>query len=246
MIDIHVISPIAFETHVHKHLGHLQNSQITLSHSYLDKGPVSIESDYDEYFAAPGLVSRAIEAEKAGASAIVINCMRDPALTAVQEAVTIPVLGCGQTAMHYAAMLGHKFSVVPTLERSRAAYHSAAIKYGLASKLASVRPTNIPVREIDTNPQTLERLIQCISEAVIVDNADVIILGCTHFTSFAPQVTIALQEKGLDVPLISSLPLTFLTAATVALMGLRHSKKAFPLPLDKELVGYLLPSRPSM
>ncbi len=239
MIKIHIITPVVHEFDTLKDLRHLEESGLELSHSNLEAGTISIESGYDEVFAGPDTVLKAIEAEKAEADAIVINCMGDPALEAVQEAVRIPVLGCGQTSMYFAALLGHKFSILPTLERRKAAYHNIAIRYGIEPRLASVRPTNIPVREIDDDPDaSLKKLIECATVAVSEDDADVIIFGCTHFATFSNSLAIALLKKGYDVPIINPLPLTISAASNLVKNGLTHSKKAYPFPPKKELFGY--------
>ncbi|MCP4321048.1 MAG: hydrogenase expression protein HupH, partial [Alteromonadales bacterium] len=43
-------------------------------------------------------IKQAIKAERAGADAIIIDCMGDPGLNACREAVSIPVIGPCQTA----------------------------------------------------------------------------------------------------------------------------------------------------
>jgi allantoin racemase len=63
----------------------------------------------DEVLAAPGVVDAAIKAEADGAEAVVIDCMLDPGLDAAREAVSIPVIGCGEAAMR---ATGAPFAVV--------------------------------------------------------------------------------------------------------------------------------------
>src|SRR3954464_3299342 len=72
---------------------------INLSCAFIPEGPPSIESRFDEVFSVPWLVALAVEAERDGVDAIVIDCMGDPGLAPLREAVRIPVLGVAQTAM---------------------------------------------------------------------------------------------------------------------------------------------------
>src|SRR5437773_8798057 len=59
----------------------------------IERGPASIESEFDEALAAPDVIARAIEAERDGCDAVVVNCFGDPGVRAAREAVGIPVLG---------------------------------------------------------------------------------------------------------------------------------------------------------
>ena len=94
-------------------------SDISISNVNLDNGPVSIESSIDEVLCGPDLIRKARDAEEQGADAIVIDCLGDPGLDAVREAVGIPVVGPGEAAFHLACTLGHKFGVITVMERLR-------------------------------------------------------------------------------------------------------------------------------
>jgi allantoin racemase len=243
MVQVHLIIPTTTEFEFAEGLRHLEGPDLGITQSHISRGPASVESEYDELFCGPAVVENAIRAQNDGADAIVIVCMGDPALHAAREAVSIPVVGLGETAMHYAAMLGHKFSILPTLERRRVAYESKARLYGLDSKLASVRPTNIPVLDIDHDPHsTLGRLVDCAAAAVVEDGADVIILGCGCFQDMDRMMERLLLERGLAVPVIDSTPLAVLTAAAIARTGLSHSKRAYPAPPLKTMTGYDVPA----
>lgn len=239
MVTVHLIVPTTTEFEFAAGLRHLEGPELRITQSHITRGPASIESEFDELLCGAGVIENAIRAQNDGADAIVIVCMGDPALYAVREAVSIPVLGIGETAMHYAAMLGHRFSVLPTLERRRVTYEIKARLYGLDSKLASVRPTNIPVLAIeDDHTATLERLVDCAAAAIVEDGADVIVLGCGCFQDMDRMMEDALRQRGMNVPVIDSTPLTVLSAAALARTRLTHSKRAYPAPPPKEMKGY--------
>ncbi|MDI7276270.1 MAG: aspartate/glutamate racemase family protein, partial [Anaerolineae bacterium] len=80
----------------------------------LEWGTDAIEVRADDAWAAPGVLSRAIEAEREGIDAVIIGCMDDPGLHAAREAVRIPVVGPAEASMHLAAMLAHRFSIITT------------------------------------------------------------------------------------------------------------------------------------
>jgi Asp/Glu/hydantoin racemase len=91
-----------------------------VEHRFLAQGPGSVSSYMDEVMAGPGMIAAAREAEAAGADGIVVNCMCDPALPAVREAVSIPVVGLAQSTMLAAAGLGQRFGYLDVLDSSRA------------------------------------------------------------------------------------------------------------------------------
>lgn len=239
-IVIHLITPIITKgIRTLDDIAEYASEDIEFRHSLLDKGPSSIESEYDEALAIPDTIQKAIEAEKAGADAIVIDCMGDPGLNAVREVVSIPVLGPAETSMHAAAMMGHSFTVVTVVDGVVPMIHNLAKIYGISEKLNSIRVINMPVLEIEKDfEKTQRKLAQASLAAVKDDGADVIILGCTGFLGCVEKITELLESNGLDIPVIDPIPLTVMTAVTFVKVGLRHSKKTYALPRDKLIVGY--------
>ena len=75
---------------------------IRVSCEFIDRGPRAIETRVEAAIAAANMIPKAIEAEKGGAEAIVIDCFGDPGLEVLRECVSIPVVGPGATAMRIA------------------------------------------------------------------------------------------------------------------------------------------------
>jgi len=205
----------------------------------IDSGPVSIESARDEALAIPGVLSRVRAAEAEGMDAVVLDCMADPGLDPARELASIPVIGPAQAAMHLAAMLAYRFSVITVLEQGITGVHRQILSYGLAGKVASVRAINIPVLEMD---EDRERVIQAVIEesarAVREDGAHVIVPGCTEMIGMAPVVQEGLAERGCEVPVMDPPAVAVKLAEGLVDMGLAHSKRTYPLPPAKEIVGY--------
>lgn len=242
MAHIHLIAPATTPFHMEDAVKDLKPYGLTFSSSHLTMGPASVESEFDELFAGPDTVIKAMEAESKGADAVIVLCMGDPGVKQAREAVSIPVLGPGETAMHHAAMLGHKFTIMPTLERRKSTYEHHARLYGVESRLASVRPVGVPVLEIETNKDIQQTLIGKAILAVEEDGADVLILGCVGYRGVDTLIADALAKRGHQVPVIDALPLTILTAATLVWTGLAHSKSAYPFPPAKAVEGYDIPA----
>jgi allantoin racemase len=241
---IHVITPIisaGFRSV--EEFKPCERVDLVVTHSILDIGPASIESEFDEALSIPDTIRRAIEAERAGAHAVVIDCMGDPGLAACREAVSIPVLGPCQTAAHLATMLGHKFSFVTVLDRLRPMIDHIIAAYGLSSSYAAFEAINIPVLELNHNPEKLAlALAEKARKTVVQDHAGAIVLGCTGFLGLAEKITEVLVADGIHVPVIDAIPLTIRLADSLVKSGLSHSKHIYPRPGKKGITGYSIPN----
>jgi allantoin racemase len=210
-----------------------------ISVTLLDNGPASIESRYEEAVAVPDIVSKVMAAEKDGVDAVIIDCMADPGLDAAREMVTIPVVGPAETAMHLASMLGHRFSVITILDQVAPMFDRHAAKMGLVERLASVRAVNIPVLELGDTERVVKALIEQSAKAVRVDGAHLIVFGCTGMVGLAGDVKKGLEDQGiLDVPVIDPAILAVKISEALVDTGLSHSKRTYPHPPEKEIVGY--------
>lgn len=243
MKTIHIITPVTTAALRNlDEIAHLSGPELQFTHSLLDRGPPSIECAYDEALAIPDTIAKAIEAERAGADAIIIDCMGDPGLKACREVLKIPVLGPAESCMHLAAMMGLKFSVVTVLNSVKPLLVNLARIYGVTEKLASVLVVDIPVLEIEERFAELQqRLAETALQAVERDGADVIVLGCTGFLGCAASMETHLREAGHDVPVIDPIPTTVCMAEAMVKAGLSHSKRTYARPRPKDIIGYDMP-----
>jgi allantoin racemase len=239
---IRVIIPVVGEhwiAPVQEAYGRTGRSGTEISAVAIDRGPASIESVRDEALAIPGVLSRVRAAEEKGMDAVVLDCMADPGLDPARELASIPVIGPAQAAMHLAAMLAHRFSVITVLEQGIPRVHRQILSYGLAGKVASVRAINIPVLEMGKDRERVIRaLIEESAKAVREDGAHIIVPGCTEMIGMAPVVQEGLAKRGCEVPVIDPPAVAVKLAEGLVDMGLAHSKRTYPLPPDKEIVGY--------
>lgn len=237
---IHLVTPIVTEgIRTLDDVAGLTGDDLSITQSLISVGPASIECEFDEAMSVPGVVAEAIAAEKSGADAVIIDCMGDPGLKAAREVVSIPVLGPSETAMHLAAMLGHRFSVVTVLESVVPMIENLAKIYGTSEKLASIRVIDIPVLDLESDPQRLTReLARASLAAAQYDGAHAIILGCTGFLGCADAIGSELNGQGYDLPVVDPIPATVCVAQAMIKAGLRHSKRTYARPRPKTLKGY--------
>lgn len=185
-----------------------------------DFGPASIEGYYDGAFAVPGLVTRILEAEQAGANAHVIACFDDTGLDAARSVARAPVVGIGEAAFHAASMVALRFSVVTTLSRSVPVIEDNLSRYGLARRCARVRASDIPVLALEESGADAERRIgQEIEDALQRDGADAIVLGCAGMADMAERFS-----KQFQVPVIDGVKAGTVFAHALAQLGLSTSK----------------------
>jgi len=211
----------------------------TIHVAAIKHGAYSIEMQYEKHMSVPEMLSLARGAERGGASAIIIDCMGDPGLVAIREAVNIPVVGPAQTSAFVAASLAHRFSIIGTSDNMVHKFQTQMDEYGISSKLASVRGTGIPAREVERNQdQLVQAFIREAELAVTQDGAHIIIPGCTGMIGLAASMQKALEARGIHVPVIEPPAVAVKMAEALSDLGLAQSKLTYPLPPKKELAGY--------
>jgi allantoin racemase len=197
-------------------------------------GPGSIESSYDAALVVPELLKAAPEAEHDGFDAVIIGCFSDPGIDALREIVEIPIIGPGASAMHLAAQLGSRFSIISPLAGGGGRVAARLRSLGLRDKFASVRGIAMSVLDLAQQPEaTLERLAATGRGIADEDGADVLVLGCMSMAFL--DITEALQER-LGMPVVNPVMAALKTAEMIVAMHLSHSKSAYPAPPVKAVL----------
>jgi allantoin racemase len=194
-------------------------------------GPPSIEGYFDEVFAIPGIIA---EMGKAPADAYVIACFDDTGLDAARCATEAPVIGIGEAAFHMASLVAGKFSVVTTLARSVPAIEHNLAKYGLASRCAKVRSSEVAVLELERpGSNARHRISEEIARAISEDKAEAIVLGCAGMADLAHSLS---EEHG--VPVLDGVVCAVTLAEGLFKVGLRTSKVGgYAAPRGKRFAG---------
>ena len=146
-------------------------------------GPASIESHYDEALAVPGVL--AAIADHPGADGYLLACFGDPGLDAAREVAKAPVLRIAEAAMHLAAPLGRGFSIVTTAGRTIGRAADLVGHYGFTCSCRGIHACEIPVLELETDPEALAVITKMCAEALTTDGSDAVVLGCAGMAEFA-------------------------------------------------------------
>jgi allantoin racemase len=199
-----------------------------------DRGPISIESYYDDYMSVPGTLEEVMTDED-DFDAFVVACWGDPGLEACREVTEKPVVGIAEGSMYVANMLGDRFSVATILPRARSFIYSAVEKAGLESQCASVRCTDLTVVETETDRDaTMQGLLEVSRAAVEEDGAEAICLGCAGMGGLAERL-----EERLPVPVVDSVGAGAVLAESLVQLGKTTSTvSTYKRPEPKEMVGY--------
>jgi allantoin racemase len=178
-------------------------------------GPASIESHYDEALAVPGVLSAIAAGEAAGADAYVLACFGDPGLDAARELARGPVLGIAEAAMHAATLVGRSFSVVTTLGRTTGRARDLARHYGFEHRCAGVHACEIPVLDLETDPQARTTITEACRDALVRDSSDVIVLGCAGMADLCAAVS-----ADVGAPVVDGVAAGVVLAESLVRLGL--------------------------
>jgi len=161
--------------------------------------PPAIQGAEDGEAALPHLIDLfdEIMAEQIFDAAI-IACFDDTGLWELKQKSSTPVIGIGEASYIAAMLFARKFSVVTTLAVSVPVLEQNIADYGFASRCAKVRASDVPVLELETNPDgAIEKIEAEIAMALAEDDASAIVLGCAGMAD----LTVQLEGK-FGVPVI--------------------------------------------
>ena len=193
------------------------------------EGPASIESALEEYLSVPGAAREVERLEAEGYDGVLLGCAGDPGLDALREvAQRMVVVGPGEASFHMAATLGRRFAVLTPAVSTIGPTYDQVARTGLRDRLAGVRPVELPVLAMrESRERTVAQVTAAARQALELDGADVLILGCMSLAFLRVERELA-EATGVPVvnPLLAGVK--FLEALVAA--GLHHSKRAYPRP----------------
>lgn len=146
---------------------------------------------------------------------IVIGCFYDVGLREAREVSgSTPVTAPCQATTSIAAALGNSFSVLVTRSKCIPKMRENIHLYGQSERLASMRPLELGVRELQVDHElTKARLLSQGRAAVEEDGAEMLILGCTVEYGFYPTMQEILGVPVLDAAVAAIKQAEFLAEA---------------------------------
>jgi allantoin racemase len=190
------------------------------------RGPVTIESSYDEAYAIGPTIDLVKQANQEGYDAIILACFCDVGIEAAKEISEVPVLSLEETTLSVALLLGDKFSIM-TEKRPRVAMKKLHIRrHGLLERMASIRPLGLSVAELAADPERTKATgMELARRMVEEDGAEVIIMGCAAMAGYSDDL-----ERELGVPVLDPLKVTIKMVEALVDMGVTHSRVGLYAP----------------
>jgi allantoin racemase len=201
-----------------------KDTQITAI--FLESGPVTIESSYDEAYAIGPTIDLVREALQEDYDAIILACFCEIGVEAAREIAAIPVFGLEEVTLATAITLGSKFGVL-TEKRPRVAMKERHVRrYGLLERMASIRPMELSVAELDREPERTKAAGMDLARRMVEeDGAEVIIMGCAAMAGYSDEI-----ERELGVPVLDPLTTAVKFVEAIVDMGQTHSRVGLYAP----------------
>ena len=182
-------------------------------------GAESVEGNYESYLAAIA-VMETVRAYRDPFDAVIQAGYGEHGREGLQELLDVPVVDITEAAASTAMFLGHRYSVVTTLDRTVPLIEDRLKLAGLDARCASVRASGMAVLELESDPDAAVKAIVAQSvRAVEDDRAEVICLGCGGMAGLTEQVV---QRTG--VPVVDGVAAAVTIAESLVRLGLRTSK----------------------
>lgn len=197
-------------------------------------GAESVEGNLESYLAAVGVADAA-----AGEpfDAVIQAGYGEHGREGLQEMLDVPVVDITEAAATTAMYLGHRYSVVTTLDRTVPLISDRLLLAGLERRCASVRASGLAVLELEQDPdRAVAAIVEQARLAVEHDHAEVICLGCGGMAGLEEKVR---AETG--VPVVDGVQAAVTVAESLVRLRLSTSKaRTYAAPRTKKITGFPL------
>ncbi|HEY5878913.1 MAG TPA: aspartate/glutamate racemase family protein [Nakamurella sp.] len=182
-------------------------------------GAESVEGNYESYLAAIA-VMETVRAYPDSFDAVIQAGYGEHGREGLQELLDVPVVDITEAAASTAMFLGHRYSVVTTLDRTVPLIEDRLKLAGLDARCASVRASGMAVLDLESDPDAaVEAIVDQSVRAVEDDRAEVICLGCGGMAGLTEQVV---ERTG--VPVVDGVAAAVTIAESLVRLGLTTSK----------------------
>ncbi|HEU0197493.1 MAG TPA: aspartate/glutamate racemase family protein [Nevskiaceae bacterium] len=197
-------------------------------------GAESVEGNYESYLAAIA-VMETIRAYREPYDAIIQAGYGEHGREGLQELFAVPVVDITEAAALTAMLLGYRYSVVTSLDRTVPLIEDRLLTAGLMQRCASVRSSGMAVLDLEREP---ERAVQAIvdeaARAVEQDRAEVICLGCGGMADLTRRVV-----ERCGVPVVDGVSAAVKLAEGLVAQKLSTSKvRTYAPPRAKRIINW--------
>ncbi|WP_405909221.1 aspartate/glutamate racemase family protein [Streptomyces sp. NBC_00828] len=189
-------------------------------------GPESAEGWLDSHLSAAAVLDT-LRTYEGPYDAVVMAGFGEHGREGARELLDVPVVDITEAAAHLACLLGRRYGVVTTLERSRGQIEDSLHTAGVAAHCAAVVGTGLGVLDLGDVQRTEDAFVAA-AERARAAGAEVLVLGCAGMTGLQR----AVGEK-LGLPVVDGVAAAVKLAESLVSLGLTTSRAgsyAKPLP----------------
>ena len=197
-------------------------------------GADSVEGNYESYLAAIA-VMETVRRYDQPFDAVIQAGYGEHGREGLQELLDVPVVDITEAAASTAQFLGHKYSVVTTLDRTVPLIEDRLKLAGLDARCASVRASGLGVLDLEADPDAaVEAIAAEAVRAVQEDHAEVICLGCGGMAELNERVA-----ARTGVPIVDGVAAAVTIAESLVRLGLTTSKvRTYAPPRPKTFTNW--------
>lgn len=204
-------------------------------------GAESCEGNVESYLAALGVMD-AVMKYPGEFDAVIQAGYGEHGREGLQELLDVPVIDITEAGAALALFLGHRFSVVTSLDRTVPLIEDRLLLAGLDAHCVSVRASGMAVLELEENPDAaVSAIVDQAAAAVEKDRAETIVLGCGGMADLGETI-----RERCAVPVVDGVAAAVRLAESLVGLGLSTSKvRTYAPARKKRLSGWPFPETPS-
>ncbi|GAB2974674.1 aspartate/glutamate racemase family protein [Amycolatopsis acidiphila] len=189
-------------------------------------GPESAEGWLDSFLSAAAVLDllRTTEEEF---DAVVLAGFGEHGREGARELLDVPVVDITEAAAHLACLLGRRYGVVTTLDRTCGLIEDSLHAAGVGEHCVDVVGSGLGVLDLADELRTASALVTA-ARRVRDRGAEVLVLGCAGMTGLDRRIS-----AELGIPVIDGVAAAVRLAESLVSLGLRTSRVAYPRPLPK-------------
>ncbi|MGW4564347.1 aspartate/glutamate racemase family protein [Streptomyces sp. NPDC004561] len=192
-------------------------------------GPESAEGWLDSYLSAAAVLDALRTYDGPPYDAVVLAGFGEHGREGARELADVPVVDITEAAAHLACLLGRRYGVVTTLDRSRGQIEDSLETAGVARNCAAVVGTGLGVLDLADDPARTESAFLAAAEQAREAGAEVLVLGCAGMTGLQRVVA----DK-LGLPVVDGVAAAVKLAESLVDLGLTTSRAgSYGKPLAK-------------
>lgn len=196
-------------------------------------GPESAEGWLDSYLSAAAVL-QLLHEETEPFDAVVMAGFGEHGREGARELLSVPVVDITEAGAHLAGLLGRRYGVVTTLDRTRGQIEDSLYTAGVAQHCVAVVGTGLGVLELADAERAASAFLTAARRARDA-GAEVLVLGCAGMTGLHRRIS-----AELAVPVVDGVAAAVRLAESLVALGLTTSRAgsyAQPLPKRRRWPG---------